>query len=403
MSFLAKLKPSQLFSPIFLKRCRKFTTLKRGYYAFIIIIILYGASFFSEFLINSNPLWVTYKGKKYFTCYDIVKLKKDVLDEYKVLAERASDLRKKSKMKKFLPEERTQYKADAKVARAESRQVMKIKRALSNGRALKVLLEELNPNYSVTLAPYPFGPIESLLTEMAAGINPPTRPDKTHWMGTDDRGRDVFARLIYGFRTGISFSLVVTVITYIIGISLGAVMGYYGGKFDLMVQRFVEVWSSMPFLYTVMIVAAVMEPNFMLLVVILTLFGWMGMTYYIRGEFYREKNRDYVQAAIAMGQKDYKIIFKHILPNSLTPAISFAPFAVVGNISSLVSLDFLGFGLPAPTPSWGELLGQGLGNLDAWWLAMCPLGALFCTLLLVSFIGEAVREAFDPKVYSRLR
>jgi microcin C transport system permease protein len=188
-----------------------------------------------------------------------------------------------------------------------------------------------------------------------------------------------------------------------IGISIGALLGFYGGKFDIIMQRIVEIWSAMPFLYTVMIFAAIMIPNFWMLVIILVLFKWMGMTYYIRGEFLREKSKDYVAAARAIGCTDGAIIFKHILPNALTPVISFAPFAVVANIGALVSLDFLGFGLPAPTPSWGELLGQGLGNLHKEWLILSPTVAMFLTLLLVSFIGEAIREAFDPKQYSRLR
>ncbi len=403
--------------------------MKRGYYAFILIIILYVGSFFTEFAINSNPLWVTYNGTSYFTVYDTVKLKKALLKDYDALSKESRELKKKSR-KMVDKEEGARLLAESKELKVKFRKILKAKRDISNGRALGKVIEDIDDSNSVTLAFYPYGPEESLLETMPKGVNPPTKPacmprpaeldDPTlseekreqleieywtgpHIFGTDDRGRDVFARLVYGFRTSISFSLLVTLISYIVGISIGALMGYYGGKFDLTVQRFVEIWSSMPFLYTVMIVAAIMTPNFTLLAVILCLFGWMGITYYIRGEFFREKNKDYVQAAIAMGQKDYKIIFKHILPNSLTPAISFAPFAVVGNISSLVSLDFLGFGLPPPTPSWGELLGQGLGNLQAWWLAMCPLGALFITLLLVSFIGEAIREAFDPKVYSRLR
>jgi len=189
----------------------------------------------------------------------------------------------------------------------------------------------------------------------------------------------------------------------VIGITIGALLGYYGGTFDIVMQRFVEIWSAMPFLYTVMIFAAIMIPNFWMLVGILVMFKWMGMTYYIRAEFLREKSKDYVAAARAIGCTDGAIIFRHILPNALTPVISFAPFAVVADIGALVSLDFLGFGLPAPTPSWGELLGQGLSNLTKPWLILSPTLAMFCTLLLVSFIGEAIREAFDPKQYSRLR
>ena len=196
---------------------------------------------------------------------------------------------------------------------------------------------------------------------------------------------------------------------------VGALLGYFGGKLDILGQRLIEIWSSLPFLYTIIIVSSIvvpiyipgrnlmMQPSFWMLIFILAIFGWVGITYYIRGEFYREKAKDYVGAAIATGVSEPAIMFKHILPNSLTPVVSFAPFIVVANISTLVALDFLGFGLPAPTPSWGELIGQGTENLTKWWLVFFPLGAMFVTLLLVVFIGEAVREAFDPKEFSPLQ
>ena len=201
-----------------------------------------------------------------------------------------------------------------------------------------------------------------------------------------------------------TFALLVTFFSYLIGVAIGGYLGYFGGIFDIVVQRIVEIWSSIPFLYAIMIVVSIVgEVHLGWLVVLLAAFGWMGMTYYIRGEFLREKAKDYVSAAISIGHKDHTIIFKHILPNSLTPVISFMPFAIVGNITSLVSLDFLGFGLAPPTPSWGEMMSQGMSHLKDPWLVFAPLGALFLTLMLVSFIGEAVREAFDPKQYSRLR
>jgi microcin C transport system permease protein len=201
----------------------------------------------------------------------------------------------------------------------------------------------------------------------------------------------------------ISFAIILTIVNYFVGASLGALMGYLGGKFDLFFQRFIEIWGTMPFLYVVIIISSIVTPNFIWLVLILAMFGWIGMTYYLRAEFYREKSRDYVAAAISVGARNRTIVFKHILPNSLTPIITFFPFSLVGGISSLVGLDYLGFGLPAPTPSWGELVSQGLANIEKWWLVLTPLLALFFTLLLVVFIGEAIREAFDPKVFSRLR
>jgi len=180
-------------------------------------------------------------------------------------------------------------------------------------------------------------------------------------------------------------------------VSMGAVLGYFGGKLDILGQRGIEIWSSLPFLYTVIILTSILTPSFWVLVVLVSIFNWMGISYYVRGEFYREKAKDYVAAAVAMGATGRTIVFRHILPNALTPVISFAPFAAVGNITALVALDFLGFGLPAPTPSWGELINQGVVHLRDWWLVFFPLAALFVTLMLIVFVGEALREAFDPR------
>jgi len=222
-------------------------------------------------------------------------------------------------------------------------------------------------------------------------------------LGTDHGCRDVFARLVYGFRISIVFALGVVLIGYCIGTTVGGLLGYFGGRVDIYGQRIVEIWSGLPFLYTVIIVSSIMRPSVGMLIMILSLFMWMSISYYIRGEFYREKAKDYVAAAIAQGEGHIAIMTRHVLPNALTPIVSFAPFATVGTISSLVALDFLGFGLPAPTPSWGEMVHQGLSNIHEWHLVSFPLLCLFVTLLLVVFIGEAIREAFDPKVFSRLR
>jgi microcin C transport system permease protein len=199
-----------------------------------------------------------------------------------------------------------------------------------------------------------------------------------------------------------SFALQVSSLSIVIGIFIGALQGYYGGWFDITVQRFIEIWSTIPTLYLVIIISSIFEPSYFWLVIILTLFGWMGMTYFIRGEMYREKSKEYIQAARAIGASDMVVIFKHILPNSLVPVITLTPFNLVRNIFALTALDFLGFGLPAPTPSWGELMGQGMGNIYSYWLSLSPIGALFITLLLVTFVGEAVREAFDPKELNSL-
>ena len=228
-------------------------------------------------------------------------------------------------------------------------------------------------------------------------------PSSTHWLGTDDTGRDVFARLCYAFNISISFALVLTVLNYVIGVSIGGAMGYFGGIFDLFFQRILEIWSSLPMLFVVIIMSSILKPSFLLLIFIYTLVNWIMLTYLMRAEFYREKTKDYVSAALSMGQTNSKIIFKHILPNSLVPVITYFPFSVVGGIMALVGLDYLGFGLPPPTPSWGQMLGVGLQNITKWWMVFSPVTAEFLTLLSIVFIGEAVREAFDPKVYSRLR
>ena len=235
-------------------------------------------------------------------------------------------------------------------------------------------------------------------------FNPPTKPGGNHIFGTDNRGRDVFARLIYGFQISITFALIVTFFAYSLGILIGGTMGYFGGKVDLFGVRIIEIFMAIPFLFLMMIIASLMRPNVVVLALILVfLTGWIGISFFIRGEFYREKAKDYVSAAISMGQSNIKIMFKHILPNALTPIITYAPFAIIGYISTLVILDFLGFGLQPPTPSWGELISQARENLSAWHLIVTPLSAMAITLFLITFIGEAVREAFDPKTYSRLR
>jgi microcin C transport system permease protein len=243
----------------------------------------------------------------------------------------------------------------------------------------------------VLMPPYPYNPSESLLA------SPGTPPSRQHIFGIDDRGRDVFARLAYGFNVSITFSLAVLAVSYAAGVSIGGILGYFGGKVDLLGQRGIEIWSALPVLYTVIILTSLLPVSFWLLVVVVSLFNWMGITYYVRGEFYREKSKDYVAAAVALGASSRTIIFRHILPNALTPVISFAPFAAVANISALVALDFLGFGLPVPTPSWGELIDQGMMNLRDWWLVLFPLGAMFVTLMLIVFVGESLRSAFDPR------
>mgnify|MGYP002725460145 FL=1 len=270
----------------------------------------------------------------------------------------------------------------------------------ANYRLLKKTWEESESENWILMPLYKFSPYEDITVEGNKMFAPPSG---THFLGTDDTGRDVFARLCYAFNISISFALVLAVLNYIIGISIGGAMGYFGGKFDLFFQRIIEIWSSLPMLFVIIIIASIVTPSFFILIFIYTIVNWIGMTYLMRAEFYREKAKDYVAAALSMGQSNTKIIFKHILPNSLVPVITFFPFAIVGYISALVGLDYLGFGLPPPTPSWGQMLSVGLQNMTKWWMVFAPVGIQFMTLLMVVFIGEGVREAFDPKVYSRLR
>ena len=340
------------------RRWRKFRTLKRGWYSFLLLIALYALSLASPLLINNQALVVKYQGEYYFPAIGAHREARDF--GQRTIGE-------------------AQY------------------------RLLKKQFAEAGEGNWVLMPPYPFHPNENLLLDPELSGNPPHPPSARNWLGTDDRGRDVFARLVYGFRISVTFAAGVVLVAYLIGMTLGATLGFFGGRVDFYGQRLVEIWSGMPFLYTVIIISAIIAPNIWVLIMILSVFSWVSISYYMRGEFYREKAKDYVSAAIAQGESNPAIMFKHILPNALTPIISFAPFALVTAITSLVALDYLGFGLRPPTPSWGELIAQGLSNIKKWHLVVFPLGALFSTLLMVVFIGEAIREAFDPKVFSRLR
>lgn len=225
----------------------------------------------------------------------------------------------------------------------------------------------------------------------------PAPPNARHWLGTDDRGRDVAARLIYGFRLSVLFGLALTAIGMVIGMLAGAVQGYLGGKVDLFFQRFIEVWGSLPELYLLIIFASIFEPSIGLLLILLSMFGWIGLSDYVRAEFLKGRNLEYVRAARALGVSGPRIMLRHLLPNALTPVITFLPFRISGAILALTSLDFLGLGVPPSTPSLGELLAQGKNNIDAWWLSLTTFGVLVGTLLLLIFIGEALRAAFDTR------
>jgi microcin C transport system permease protein len=225
----------------------------------------------------------------------------------------------------------------------------------------------------------------------------PSPPTRDNLLGTDDRGRDVLARLIYGFRLSVLFGFALTLIGTTVGILAGAVQGYFGGKTDLFMQRFIEIWSAMPELYLLIIFASIFKPSIALLLILLSIFGWMGLSDYVRAEFLKGRNMDYVTAAKALGVSNVVIMFRHLLPNGMTPVITFLPFRLSGAILALTSLDFLGLGVPPSTPSLGELLAQGKSNIEAWWLSLSTFTVLVGTLVLLIFIGEALRETFDPR------
>ena len=225
----------------------------------------------------------------------------------------------------------------------------------------------------------------------------PAPPSAANWLGTDDRGRDLLAQLIYGFRVSVLFALALTAVGVVLGVVTGAIQGFFGGKIDLVFQRMMEIWGSMPELYLLIIFSAVLAPSISLLLVLLSLFGWMGLSDYVRAEFLRNRQLDYVKAARALGVPNGQIIWRHILPNSLTPVVTFLPFRMSAAILALTSLDFLGLGVPPGTPSLGELLSQGKNSIDAWWISLFTFAVLVLTLLLLTFMGDALRDALDPR------
>lgn len=408
---------------VFRKRLRKFRSLKRGYYSFLVLFVAYVGSFFLPFLMNSKALVVRYQGNWHFPIWRFYEgsafgqTANFGEANYRLLAARfAAEKKGDWVLLPPVPYNRTESADDFEEDRIRAAYAMGDfswdAGAVSGG----------DPEYRGDDDEGYRGDEDEVgivSDEEAAAIRaPPFPPSAHHWFGTDNRGRDLLVRLAYGFNVSMTFALILVVATYAIGVTVGGVIGYYGGKIDLLGQRLIEVWQTIPFLYTVLILSAalsdslpyrpdlasILQPRFILLIIVMAAFSWMGTTYYVRGEFLREKARDYVSAAVACGTRGRTIIFRHILPNALTPIVTFAPFILVSDISALVALDYLGFGLPAPTPSWGELMHQALPeHIHDWWLVTAPIAALFVTLLLVVFVGEAVREAFDPKVHSRLR
>jgi microcin C transport system permease protein len=332
------------------ERWNRFRANKRGYIGLYLFSILFVLTLFSELISNDKPLLIYYDSS--FYC--------PLVKEY---AE-------------------TQFDGEFEAA-ADYRDPYVIE--LINNKGWMI-----NP-----VIPFSYNTINYNLKGPA-----PSPPSRTNWLGTDDRGRDVVARLLYGFRISVFFGLTLTICSSAIGIIAGALQGYYGGTVDIFGQRFIEIWSSLPTLFLLIILSSVVQPNFWWLLGITLMFGWMSLVGVVRAEFLRGRNFEYVTAAKALGLSDTKIIFRHVLPNAMVASITFMPFILGGSITTLTSLDFLGFGLPVGSPSLGELLAQGKANMQAPWLGLSAFILLSLMFSLLVFIGEGVRDAFDPrKVY----
>ncbi|HEX3952918.1 MAG TPA: ABC transporter permease [Stellaceae bacterium] len=333
-------------TPLTRRRIENFRANRRGFWSLWVFLVVFGVTLFAEFLANDRPLLVSFDGHFYYP----------IFHNYPETA-----------FGGIFPTE------------ADYRDPEVIKLITDKGWMVWPLIPF---SYStITNAPGPF----------------PAPPSSTDWLGTDDQGRDVLARLIYGFRISVLFGLTLTLLSSVIGVAAGAVQGYFGGLVDLGMQRFIEIWSGLPVLYMLIILAALVEPNFWWLLGLMLLFSWTGLVDVVRAEFLRARNFDYIRAARALGVSDRVIIFRHVLPNATVATITFMPFILNGSITTLTSLDFLGFGLPPGSPSLGELLAQGKANLQAPWLGITGFAVLALMLSLLVFIGEAVRDAFDPR------
>ncbi|ADW17817.1 binding-protein-dependent transport systems inner membrane component [Desulfobulbus propionicus DSM 2032] len=330
------------------RRWRRFRANRRGFYSLVLFTLLFGLSLFAEVLSNDKPLYVQYQGQHYFPLWQ--QYPETVF---------GGDF-----------ETETDYRDP-------------------------YIREQLHTAGSIVVFPPNPHSFNSINRDLDRPV--PAPPSRDNFLGTDDRGRDVLARLIYGFRLSILFGAALTAVGTLLGIAAGALQGYFGGRIDLFFQRFIELWGSMPELYLLIIFASIFKPSLLLLLILLSMFGWMGLSDYVRAEFLKGRSMEYVKAAKALGVGNFTIMNRHLLPNSMTPVITFLPFRMSGAILALTSLDFLGLGVPPSTPSLGELLAQGKANIDAWWLSLSTFVVLVGTLVLLIFIGEALRETFDPR------
>lgn len=335
-------------TPLTLRRLRNFRRNRRGFYSLWIFLALFALTLPAEYLANDKPLLVKYEGSFYFPAL------------------------------KSYPE--TVFGGDFETE-AEYREIDV--QELITKKGGWILWPPIR---------YSYGTVNLSLTQPA-----PSPPTAENLLGTDDQARDVLARVIYGFRISVLFGLILTFFGSIIGIAAGAVQGYFGGWTDLLFQRFIEIWGGLPQLFLLIILASVVTPNFWWLLGIMLLFGWMALEGVVRAEFLRARNFDYVRAARALGVANHTVIWRHVLPNAMVASLTFLPLILSGSITSLTALDFLGFGLPPGSPSLGELLAQGKSNLQAPWLGITSTVTIATMLTLLVFIGEAVRDAFDPR------
>ena len=356
-------------SPINRRRLNNFKANKRGWWSLWIFLTLFALSLFAEFIANDRPLIVRYKGETLFP----------VVVNY--------------------PEE----KFGGFLATTDYRDPVIAKEIAAHGWALWPPIRYSYRTHNLDLpVPAPAPPTWLLKDEQCKAIAERTggktcRDLEWNWLGTDDQGRDVVARLIYGFRISVLFGLILCAFSSVIGITAGAIQGYFGGWTDLIFQRLIEIWTSIPALYLLIIVAAIITPGFFVLLGILLLFSWVALVGVVRAEFLRARNFEYVRAARALGLSNRTIMIRHLLPNAMVATLTFLPFILNGSITTLTSLDFLGFGLPPGSPSLGELLAQGKSNLQAPWLGLSGFIVIALMLSLLIFIGEAVRDAFDPR------
>lgn len=357
-------------TPIGRRRWQNFKANRRGYWSLWLFLLLFGLSLFAEFIANDKPILASYKGE----------ILVPVLIDYP-----------EEKFGGFLAE--TDYRSDFVREEIEA-----------NGwmvwPPIRYSYQTVNSSipHSAPTPPFWLMSEEERCSAYPQGADDPgCIAGNLNWLGTDDQARDVMARMIYGFRISVLFGLALTIASAVIGVSAGAVQGYFGGWTDLLMQRFIEIWSSMPVLYILLIIAAILPPGFFILLGIMLLFSWVGFVGVVRAEFLRARNFEYVNAARALGVGNGTIMYRHLLPNAMVATLTFLPFILSGSITTLTSLDFLGFGMPPGSPSLGEMIAQGKSNLQAPWLGLTAFFAMSIMLSLLIFVGEATRDAFDPR------